>query len=336
MAMLFSDYSFKSRLNIDINWLLYFMESFDFMNIKYLGEKKKIYDSEYAFTWQHRIDGFNDVLALWYSWAIDLYILDSDYHNDFSTWIDLDSLNEQEWWEIHEDFLYGVYNQYKDKIQQHSQMKIQVNIMPMKFMSIFMKIITQESEVWNYDNEKIIDKLIVKILSKTKGENDFNEELILKYKLINYIDSFPSIFPILVELQNNWHVDLLWVDFVEGYLYFHISKISDIDGINTSEIIKTIWTRKDIDLDFKFDGINIWRQKLSPNLRLFAEFVFVENLWDKKYNWGDIDNHIYGKHMDGDWLVNIIKKMNKILKDEWCDLLLSYERDSHVFIKEPV
>ncbi len=175
---------------------------------------------------------FHNILKLNHIWAIHLNIpyLDRDFpvHESNITW-DIPQ------------YLYEHSNDYLSKIRIWTQIRMWIALKTENFLLWYLQILYQEKDIALLENYKILDDLVSSIKSKLWKEYIQNE-ISLFYDSTSYDENLYSIFPMLVELRNNWFINIREIKYDKWEIWFNIRILSDLDKINKEAIISVFWS----------------------------------------------------------------------------------------------
>jgi len=275
-------YKLKKKVNVKIKWILRVLKFSDFVywiNLVNTGKVELLYNWEYDFDNEDYKDLFSDILALDYIWALNLEIKNIDSRDNWNYKTNLTKNS-------HPYSLYNTFSKDRDKIEKYSSMQIEIKYMTPVFLREFMKVIYQEKKVDKLANCKIVDELIEYIKSEIWWKGSFLWKIELFYDLDTYLKELHSIYPILIELEKLWYLEVFDLELKEWKIVFKIKNISKIDLVEKGKIVDIFWSKdeyeviKDENSETLF--INSWKLdiKLMYSINALVFLVDNESIWE--------------------------------------------------------
>lgn len=272
-------YKLKKKINIKIKWILRLLKFSDFVywiNLVNTGKIELLYDWEYDFDNEDYKDLFSDILALDYMWAINLEVKNIDSRDNWNYKTNLIK-------NTHPYSLYNTFLKDRNQIEDYSSMQIEIKYMTHIFLREFMKVIYQEKKVDKLPNYKILDELIEYIKSEIWWKSSFLWKIGLFYDLDTYLKESHSIYPILIELEKLWYLEVFDLELKEWKIVFKIKNISKIDWVEKEKIIDIFWStdkykvNKNLNKETK-DNANSNDILLSKNIKYDIDKLLFKNI----------------------------------------------------------
>ncbi len=184
-------------------------------------------------------------------------------------------------------FLRLNWDSVKDLIKQYDCFWYEIRILGRRFLELMFCKISQDMWYLDMDRKSIAQSLYQYIIDSTDGKHNYNNEIELKYRFDDYLESRRLVLPVLVEMEELWRLKIDNISIKNEYITFTISNIIDISEKIFQETIEKIpgkfykdWEPKKIEkVEYTQEGIKIndsfWKPKDSQKTEDFLKLLSI-------------------------------------------------------------